>query len=558
MGTSAPAKAVVACAVVGGAGLVVFALLRKVKKRAAEERWQAALEYARQKKVVHQLEEQQKKLEEQLRDQQRSFEATIAALKRDGASPVQPPPPLYRVVLTGGPCGGKTTALSEIKARLEALGFLVLCVPEVATQLFSGGCPFPTDEQSAFTFQKNLLQLQIASEEAFVNLAIASGRKAMVLFDRGLMDGKAYMSATQWELMLEELKLTPVAMRDHRYDAILHLVTAADGAVSFYTLANNTVRTETPEQAMDMDRKTLDCWTGHEHLYIVDNSTGFDEKIRRAMARIFKLVGLPAPLAVTRKFLLERLPSVEEMRRGFKVEVFEVEQTYLAAHALNKNERARIRRRQQGSNVSFQHQLWINEEKVDADGRAYEETSLMERTLTAREYVDFLKQADPLRCTVSKTLTCFTWGNSYWELNAFKGAQHVAILEVEAESVHIQLKFPPMLQARPPHGRPCCSSPPSAASRPTRRVPCGLAAEACGTPPATACRLTPALAHASRPARHRAVECCPAQHRDATDAAPPNTATPQTLPRPALRRPTRPHPTLLATGDPRGDIREIV
>ena len=47
-----------------------------------------------------------------------------------------------------------------------------------------------------------------------------------------------------------------------------------------------------------MDQRTLDCWTGHEHLYIVDNSTIFEEKIRRAVARISKLVGVPAPLAV--------------------------------------------------------------------------------------------------------------------------------------------------------------------------------------------------------------------------------------------------------------------
>ena len=36
-------------------------------------------------------------------------------------------------------------------------------------------------------------------------LAEASGRKTMMLFDRGLMDGKAYMSESQWELLLEEL-----------------------------------------------------------------------------------------------------------------------------------------------------------------------------------------------------------------------------------------------------------------------------------------------------------------------------------------------------------------
>eukprot|EP00966_Prymnesium_polylepis_P161554 3733654-Prymnesium_polylepis.1 len=137
-------------------------------------------------------------LEEQLRQQAQVYEATIAQLKRIGDGEDAPKKePLYRVVLTGGPCGGKTTALSEIKARLEALGFLVLCIPEAATMLFGGGCPFPHDETSGFVFQKNLLKLQIALEEAFTELGEASGRKCMMLFDRGLMDGKAYMSASQ-------------------------------------------------------------------------------------------------------------------------------------------------------------------------------------------------------------------------------------------------------------------------------------------------------------------------------------------------------------------------
>jgi len=50
------------------------------------------------------------------------------------------------------------------------------------------------------------------------------------------------------------------------------MVTAADGAEPFYTLDNNAVRTEGVAKAIEMDRRTLDCWTGHEHLYIVDNS----------------------------------------------------------------------------------------------------------------------------------------------------------------------------------------------------------------------------------------------------------------------------------------------
>ena len=51
-----------------------------------------------------------------------------------------------------------------------------------------------------------------------------------------------------------------------RYNAVFHMVTAADGASKFYTLENNQARTETPEQALDLDRRTQKCWLGHAHM----------------------------------------------------------------------------------------------------------------------------------------------------------------------------------------------------------------------------------------------------------------------------------------------------
>lgn len=46
--------------------------------------------------------------------------------------------PIYRFVLTGGPCAGKSTALSHIANRLMSMGFLVFMVPEAATLLING------------------------------------------------------------------------------------------------------------------------------------------------------------------------------------------------------------------------------------------------------------------------------------------------------------------------------------------------------------------------------------------------------------------------------------
>lgn len=46
---------------------------------------------------------------------------------------------IVRIVLTGGPCAGKTTAIASIKQDLTQLGMKVLVVPEAATQLMNGG-----------------------------------------------------------------------------------------------------------------------------------------------------------------------------------------------------------------------------------------------------------------------------------------------------------------------------------------------------------------------------------------------------------------------------------
>ena len=48
------------------------------------------------------------------------------------------------------------------------------------------------------------------------------------------MDGSAYVEKSQWRGLMDELGVTQVQLRDQRYDAVLHLVTAADGAEKFY------------------------------------------------------------------------------------------------------------------------------------------------------------------------------------------------------------------------------------------------------------------------------------------------------------------------------------
>src|SRR4051812_30728306 len=171
----------------------------------------------------------------------RCARAAARTAERRRAPAMSPPDtPVYRIVLTGGPCGGKTTALAHLSERLQALGFRVFLSPEVATLLITGGAsPRGQTPALALRFQENLLRLMMATEDAFVDLARSAGRPAVVVCDRGTMDASAYIDPSAWQALLDEHGWTVTGLRDRRYEAILHLVSAAVGAETFYTTANN-------------------------------------------------------------------------------------------------------------------------------------------------------------------------------------------------------------------------------------------------------------------------------------------------------------------------------
>lgn len=105
---------------------------------------------------------------------------------------------IYKICLTGGPCAGKTTALTHLQNVLTKFGFRVFCVPEAATLFSKGGAmidmgDFTFDMQVKFQIQ--LMKTQINLEDTFEELARNEGKQSVLLCDRGLMDGSAYVSS---------------------------------------------------------------------------------------------------------------------------------------------------------------------------------------------------------------------------------------------------------------------------------------------------------------------------------------------------------------------------
>ena len=100
---------------------------------------------------------------------------------------------IRKICITGGPCAGKSTALSWIQAEYAKKGYAVIFVPESATELILAGISSIT-VNSDIEFQSALLKNQLTKEKLFEEVARKMPNdKVLIVCDRGTMDGKAYI-----------------------------------------------------------------------------------------------------------------------------------------------------------------------------------------------------------------------------------------------------------------------------------------------------------------------------------------------------------------------------
>jgi len=118
------------------------------------------------------------------------------------------------------------------------------------------------------------MTMQMALEDIFLETALAADTQTVLLCDRGVMDGMAYTENNVWQALLDDTAWNTIQLRDKRYEAVVHMVTAADGADKFYSGDNNVARYETVEEAVKLDKKLINAWVGHPHFSIIENLKG--------------------------------------------------------------------------------------------------------------------------------------------------------------------------------------------------------------------------------------------------------------------------------------------
>lgn len=339
---------------------------------------------------------------------------------------------ITRIVLTGGPCAGKSTALSKLENYLLDKGYAVLVVAESATELIKSGVrPFGNQALYGYDFQGIILDYQLNKEKTYdeaANFLEATGRNVVILYDRGVLDNKAYLDLDGWRKLLKTRNLSETDLKE-KYDLVIHLVTAARGAEEAYTIQNNQARTETIEEARELDRITLQAWNGHQNLKIVDNSCSFQEKIENVLEEVSIVLGDKTLIREQRKFLIDSTNiNVDNLETFCSKSI--IEQFYFQKDDSNYEYRLRKKEIEKKEYYSLTIQ-----EKLDG-GKS---KLIQEKRLSSDEFYNYLELYTPVN-SIKKTRYTFLYDKELLRLDLFE--EGLVLLEIEPISKTKEIIIP--------------------------------------------------------------------------------------------------------------------
>ncbi len=173
-----------------------------------------------------------------------------------------------RIVLTGGPGGGKTTALDLIRREFAGK---IACVPESATMIFSGGIGRSENDTVLKAQQSAIFNLQKHLED----IQRATFPDRLILCDRGTLDGLAYWPGSNEDFFAA--MNSSLEQEFARYDAVIFFETAAKSGESIES--NNPIRNESEAKAIELDSKLQDVWSKHPNFNLVSSSESFIKKV---------------------------------------------------------------------------------------------------------------------------------------------------------------------------------------------------------------------------------------------------------------------------------------
>jgi CYTH domain-containing protein/predicted ATPase len=324
------------------------------------------------------------------------------------------------IVVTGGPCAGKTAFIERVFELLGRHDFSVATLPETATELMRSN--LSPDEFSERDFQELVIRTQIQKENSrcFGLLKKDTNKEPVLICDRGILDSLAYTDKGTFTDIVEGFGVSGSDLLS-RYDLIVHMTTAADGAEEHYTTENNTARTESAQQARYLDQATKEAWSNHPNHRVIDNRTGFTEKIMRAIKAFGRVLDMPDAREKERKYLVTDRNLLLDFVESNNLRGVRTKQAYLE---ISDRVEKRVRRREQMNGGGVQY---IHTEKTPTDD--FGEREEKPREITADEFQEGVKRSEYASMVKSRY---FLFANGYRFM--------VDVIEKPVQKVYIEVE----------------------------------------------------------------------------------------------------------------------
>ncbi len=288
---------------------------------------------------------------------------------------------LKKILLTGN---YKEFNIKYVTEKLNLLG-IEFCVVDILN-----------DKDKNY---KEKLNMQIQAESALQ--ACSTTSLALVL--GGVLDYSINLDSSTFSEILSENRLSDGEVLNS-YDAVLCLKSSNPDDYGLY-------------------EQSLSLWVGTEHLRVVKNE-------ERLLEEIKAVLGIPKPVEIERKLLIER-PEIDLLSNLKFCRKIPITQAYLTTPEEGK---FRVRKRGIGSNTLY---IKTFKQKISDITRIEIETYI-----SKEEYNAYLNQNEYITGVISKDRYCIVYGDKYFELDIYPFMPTTATLEIELLSEDESYEIP--------------------------------------------------------------------------------------------------------------------
>lgn len=226
---------------------------------------------------------------------------------------------IYRIVLTGGPCAGKTEVFDYIKKELEKDNYYIISIPETAREnILNGIIPY-NDREHTLKFQDYMLQYQSLKEDIAYDYAlnikdkqydfIKDKKGIIILYDRSRMDNRAYLPLKDFEDLLNKYNYKELDIIG-KYDLVIDLVSTATLKQDAYV--TDEARKESKEQSIQLDKVTTNAYLLYQNLKVVKPTNDIQQKKELVLELVYNLINNNQSKEIIRTSLNNNINLTEE------------------------------------------------------------------------------------------------------------------------------------------------------------------------------------------------------------------------------------------------------